>query len=62
MEKFNCFETSLVDIWNSEERSRFLKKMLRETYKAFDVCATCAMRYDSTFSEHDNLDPYAGDV
>ncbi len=55
-----CFgtvwEDSLIDMWNSEKRQKFLIKHLEEGRKSIKVCDTCAVAQNTIMSqEHDSL-------
>lgn len=52
------YTNTLFKAWNSEERIRFLKYMLKHGRSACGDCATCYIPQNTVFKEEDRIDPY----
>lgn len=55
---FNCFEKTLLEIWNSPKRLSFLRNMLQLGRQCNPECCHCTMMCDAAFSQQDNLDAH----
>lgn len=56
----NITQSPLLDIWNGEARSSFLKTMLRG--ESIPRCDTCTSKSGCVLSEEDSMTPYADEV
>lgn len=56
----NIQDKTLVEMWNSEERRKLLKRQCQ--FCAPEICTDCGIRQNSIFSEEDMLDDYSADI
>lgn len=58
----NVKHTSLMDAWNSEKRTDFLRLQLNKRRFENPICKDCQIPTESLASEKDILDPYADEI